>query len=73
MMKTIKILLIALVFSACNQSINKDLNTGATSRGDGLSCDDISIQINKESVKRNTFTFGETVVFSFNHIKGFKE
>ena len=72
-MKTLKILLIALVFGACNQSINKDLVTGATSRGDGLSCDDISIQINKESVKRNTFTFGETVVFSFNHIKGFKE
>ena len=72
---TIKILLVALVFSACNfnQSINKDLVTGASSRGDGLGCDAIGIQINGETVKRNTFTYGENVVFVFDGINGFKE
>lgn len=72
---TIKILLVALVFSACNfnQSINKDLVTGASSRGDGLGCDDISIQIDGETVTRNTFTYGENVVFVFDGINGFKE
>ena len=71
----IKILLVALVLSACNfnKSINKDLVTGATSKGDGLGCDDISIQINGEKEKRNTFSFGENVVFVFNGITGFKE
>ncbi len=74
-MNTIKILFIALVFSACNfnQSINKDLITGATSRGDGLGCDDVSIQINGKTEKRNTFTYGEKVDFVFDGISGFKE
>ena len=72
---TINILILALVFSACNfnQSINKDLITGATSRGDGLGCDDISIQINGKKEKRNTFTFGEKVFFVFDGISGFKQ
>jgi len=74
-MKAIQLIAIAVLFSACNfsQSINKDLITGATSRGDGLSCDDISIQINGEKEKRNTFTYGENVVFAFDGISGFKE
>ena len=72
---TIILLLVALVFSACNfsKSINKDLITGATSKGDGLSCNDISIQINGEKEKRNIFTFGENVVFVFDGIKGFSK
>ncbi len=74
-MKTIKILLVALVFSACNfnKSINKDLVTGAKSKGDGLGCDDISIQIDGKKEKRNIFNFGENVVFAFDGIHGFKE
>jgi len=71
----IKSVIIVLVFSACNfsKSINKDLVTGATSKGDGLSCNDISIQINGKIEKRNTFTFGENVNFVFNNISGFKQ
>ncbi len=74
-MKTIKILLVALVFSACNfnQSVNKDLITGATSRGDGLACDNVSIQIDGKKEKRNSFTYGENVVFVFDGISGFTE
>ena len=72
---TIKIVLVALVFSACNfsKSINKDLVTGATSKGDGLQCNDITIQIDGNKENRNTFTFGENVVFVFDGITGFKE
>ena len=52
-MKKVKLFgvaLITVIFSACefNQSVNKDLNTGAYSRGNGIGCDDVKIQINGE-------------------------
>lgn len=71
-MKT-SILLIALVlFSSCqfNQSVNTDLTTGAYSRGDGLGCDDVIIEINGNVEKRNEFVFGEKVKLLFNNISG---
>jgi hypothetical protein len=66
--------LAAFLLSACqfNQSVNKDLGTGAFSKGDGLGCDDISISINGKPDKRNTFVYGEKVLISFNDMTGFK-
>ncbi len=66
---------IALVLSACNfhQSVNKDLTTGAFSRGDGLSCDKVSVEINGEEVSRTSFVQGEKVSLVFNNIEGFKK
>ena len=59
-------------FSSCqfNQSINKDLTTGAYSRGDGIGVDDIAIEINGEIDNRNEFVFGEKVNLVFNNISG---
>jgi hypothetical protein len=64
------ILLLAFISCEYSQSINKDLTTGAYSRGDGISCNDVTIQIDNKSVKRNTFTFGEKVFFLFDGIGG---
>jgi len=66
-------LLIAIItFSSCqfNQSVNTDLITGAYSRGDGIGCDDVNIEINGKVEKRNKFIFGEKVNLIFNNISG---
>ncbi|WP_439183833.1 hypothetical protein [Carboxylicivirga taeanensis] len=74
-MKKVKLfglLLITLVFNACefNKSVNKDLTTGAYSRGDGIGCDEIKIQINGKIENRNKFIYGEKLNIIFNNISG---
>ncbi len=70
--RTFILLMVIATFSSCqfNQSVNKDLTTGAYSRGDGIGCDDISIEINGEIENRNEFVFGEKVNLIFNNISG---
>jgi len=67
-------ILIALLLGSCefHQSVDKDLVTGATSRGDGLGCEEVSIQINGKTERRSTFIFGEKVILVFNGINGLK-
>ncbi|MCX2680105.1 hypothetical protein OOZ15_09160 [Galbibacter sp. EGI 63066] len=69
------IILLSLFFNACNfnQSVNKDMISGAYSRGDGISCDEVVIQVNGKNEKRNHFVHGEKVNFVFNNISGFKK
>ncbi|TDQ30201.1 hypothetical protein [Tenacibaculum caenipelagi] len=74
MQKTIIPILLTftILFSFCqfNQSVNKDLITGAYSRGDGLGSDDVVIEVNGEVEKRNEFVFGEKVNLVFNNVTG---
>ncbi|WP_234423329.1 hypothetical protein [Aquimarina spinulae] len=74
-MQKIRILILLIVivtFSSCqfNQSVNKDLTTGAYSRGDGIGVDDIAIEVNGETDNRNKFVFGEDVNLIFNNVSG---
>lgn len=74
-MQKIKIfilLTVITILNSCqfNQSVNKDLTTGAYSRGDGIGIDDITIEINGEADNRNEFIYGEKVNFVFNNITG---
>ena len=61
-----------LLFNSCTykKSIEKDLDTGATSVGDGLSCDNITLDVNGEIEARNEFVDGERVTVNFNNMKG---
>lgn len=63
-----------VVCSSCqfNQSVHKDLNTGAFIRGNGLSCDDVFTEINGEPENRNEFIYGETVNIVFGNVLGMK-
>ncbi len=74
-MRTLLIFSIALItcLSSCefHQSINKDLVTGATSRGDGISSE-VAIQINGVKENRNTFVHSEIIEFIFTDIEGLK-
>lgn len=74
-LKVASLLLLTITLFSCqfNQSVNKDLTTGAFSKGDGLSCEDITIKINGKAEKRNTFTYGEKVEFNFENIAGLIE
>ncbi len=69
------ILILFLLFSSCefNQSIHTDFLTGATSRGNGISCEHVDIIINEKIETRNTFTFGENVVIYFYQMDGFEQ
>ncbi|WP_303317333.1 hypothetical protein Q4Q34_01370 [Flavivirga abyssicola] len=70
--KSVILLIIIATFSSCqfNQSVNKDLTTGAYSRGDGIGIDGVVIEINGETDNRNEFVFGEKVNLVFNNITG---
>lgn len=72
-LKNIFILLLFTLSCQTKQSINKDLSTGAFSRGNGLICDDISIEIGGQTTNNNSFTFGEMVYFVFDNIEGFQK
>lgn len=73
--KALSIALLLLTISSCefNQSVKTDLTTGAYSRGDGLSSEDVVIEINGLVEKRNEFDFGEKVILVFNNMSGFKK
>jgi hypothetical protein len=64
-----------LVFYSCDfkKSAHKDLVTGLSTTGDGLSCQDVSIFSDNNVVQRSTFTFGEVITFKFKNIEGFNE
>ena len=74
MKKTVTLVLIVLIFNSCsfNKSINKNLITGAVTKGDGLGSDEVYMQIDGEIIHRNTFVFGENIEFIFNDVVGFE-
>lgn len=53
-----------------NQSVNKDLITGAYLREDGLSCDGVTIEVSGKADERNEFVYGEKVNVFFNNVSG---
>ena len=62
-----------IVLSACNQSVNKDLLTGAYSRGDGLTSDYIFIYINGKQKNKNTFDLNSKIKIVFDEMTGFNK
>ncbi len=64
-----------LTFYSCNfaQSVEKDLQTGLTTRGKGLSCDRVYLSVGEEIIKRNAFIYGETFNVNFDGMEGFKQ
>jgi len=68
----LNLIIVFIVFNSCqfNQSINKDFITGANSRGDGIGCEDVQIEINGKTVTRTEFIYGEKIDLVFNDIRG---
>lgn len=68
------LLLILLTF-ACDtrKSFHKDLITGLSTSGDGLSCEEVTILSGDQTIQRSSFIFGEEITIQFRNIDGFKE
>ena len=63
-----------ITFNACNfaQSVEKDLQTGLTTRGKGLSCNNVYLSDGEQIIKRNTFAYGESYYMNFDGMEGFE-
>lgn len=66
--------LIIFITFACDtkKSVHKDLITGLSTEGDGLSCEEVTILSDDKSVQRSSFYFGEEITINFKNIEGFK-
>jgi hypothetical protein len=64
-----------LSFYSCNfaQSIEKDLLTGLTVKGKGLSSNQVYLSDGESIIKRNAFIYGETFYVNFDGMDGFKK
>ncbi len=63
-----------ILFNSCNfsQSVEKDLVTGLSTRGDGLSCEEVYLSDGEKVIKRSTFIYGETFYVNFAGMGGFE-
>lgn len=74
-LKAVVCLLVLGALQACNfnQSVKKDLITGAYSRGNGLSCDEIVMEVNGEPAEKTKFALDDNINIIFNDVFGFQE
>jgi|TARA_R110000850_G_scaffold203228_1_gene329553 hypothetical protein len=70
--KTLSLIFTVMLLSSCqfNQSVKKDLSTGAYSRGDGMGVETVEIEVNDEVDTRNAFVYGEKVNLVFDDVTG---
>ena len=66
-------LILAICPDNAAQSVWKDLETGLTTRGKGLSCNRAYLSDGENIIKRNTFTYGETFYVNFEGMEGFEK
>ena len=68
------ILFVTTLFYGCefNKSIKKDLTTGLTTQGDGISVDDVFITVKEKQTSRSTFVYGEEMLLNFSNVEGWQ-
>ncbi len=61
------------LITACNfsTSVSKDLMTGLSTKGDGLSADEVYISNGDDRITDNTFVYGNQVFTNFENMDGF--
>ena len=71
--KALGFALLLITFDSCQfaQSVEKDLVTGMSTRGDGLSCKKVYLSDGENVIKRNTFVYGEVYYVNFDGLEGF--
>ncbi len=72
-LKALGFALLLITFDSCQfaQSVEKDLATGMSTRGDGLSCEKVYLSDGENVIKRNTFVYGEVYYVNFDGLEGF--
>jgi len=73
MKTTVYILLAAVLMTGCkfSKSASKDLISGLTTTGNGLTSEDVYLTVNNERTTNTSFSYGEIVYLVFNDVKGF--
>lgn len=67
------IALISLFSCDFNKSVNVNLTTGLSTKGDGLSSSDVYLTVgNDKKTTRTTFVYGEIFYVNFRNVSGFK-
>ena len=71
----LKIAIILMIIISCDvsRSVNKDLQTGLVTRGNGLSCENVTLSIGDQTIHRHTFIYGEELFVNFNNMEGFEK
>ncbi len=54
-----------------DKSINTDLLSGVTTKGDGISCENVYLSIDDQQTNSTIYVYGETFYVNFNNITGF--
>lgn len=73
--KIVVIALSLLSLFSCNfsKSVNVNLLNGLTTKGDGLSCDEVYLSDGEEKINRSSFVYGEIFTVYFENIEGFNK
>jgi hypothetical protein len=68
-------ILVSLVMTGCqfSRSVKKDLISGLTSKGNGLTCEEVYLTANNKRTTSTSFSYGEMVYLIFSDVKGFKQ
>lgn len=64
---------LALIACEFSKSVHKDLTTGLSTRGDGLSCEDVYLANASGKLNTSRFTYGDKIFVVFDDLKGFKD
>jgi len=67
--KSIIVIISVLFLASC--SFSKDMQTTLSTKGDGLSVDDVYVSVNDKKASSNTFLFGEDIFTHFENMDGF--
>jgi len=71
--KALSIILSLLISISCDfrKSVAQDPVTGLVTRGNGLSCESVTLTVDEKTVQSSRFTYGETFHVNFNNMEGF--
>jgi len=72
--RALSIVLGVFTFLSCDfsKSVNKNLISGLLTKGDGLSCEEVYLSMDDETILRKTFEYGEEFMLIFNNVEGFE-
>lgn len=65
--------LLTLISCDFSKSVNVNLVTGLSTKGDGLSCEDVYLSDGENEINRSSFVYGELFTVYFENIEGFSK
>jgi hypothetical protein len=71
--KLYTLLAISFLVLSCNKSVSVDFVSGLTTKGDGLSVDNIYLSDGKDKIETTEFIYGKKFYLNFNNITGFEK